>query len=335
MKTYNITVIGGDGIGPEVIHETVRLLQSIPLHFNFTYADAGYVAYKKFGLALPSKTVKLAKSSDAILFGAVTTPPHVANYKSPIVQLRKTLELYANVRPFFSLPIASIRPNIDIILLRENTEDLYLGRERLTSDGAIAERVITKKASKNIIDYAFLLAIRLKRKKVTVVHKANILRLTDGLFLSIAHTVSKKYPSIVMEDMLVDSCAMQLVKNPERFDVIVTTNMFGDILSDEIAGFIGGLGVAASANNGKKNALFEPVHGSAPKYKGTNTANPLATLYASCLMLDYLNEKKWADRIRKSLTKLMKNGTTTKDLGGSETTTGFTDKLIEQLKNNL
>lgn len=331
-KLYKICVIGGDGIGPDVIGETLRLLKEIPLKFDLTYAEAGYGAYQKHKTPLPQKTIDLCRESDAILFGAVTTPPNIPDYFSPIVKLRRVLDLYANVRPFFSLPIMPSKiSHINLIIVRENTEGLYTGRERLTPEGAVAERVITKKASERIIDFAFQLAIQKKFKKVTVVHKANILRITDGLFLKIAQEIAQKYPQIIYEDLLVDACAMKLIKKPEEFEVIVTTNMFGDILSDETAALVGGLGVAASANIGENQGLFEPVHGSAPKYAGKNRANPLASFFAACMMLEYLGEKIYADKIRNAIIKALTAGDVTVDLGGQLTMREFTDKIIKIL----
>lgn len=330
-KQHKILLIEGDGIGPDVINESVQLLSALPLNLQFSQAEAGYGAYLRSGTPLPDVTVKKCRQADAILFGAVTSPPNIDNYFSPIVRLRKLLQLYANIRPFFSLPLKSMNQGIDFILFRENTEDLYAGHEKLIQGGAVAERVITKKGSELIIKAAFTYAQKQKRKKVTVVHKANVLRLTDGLFLQVAHTVAKKYPDIIFEEMLVDNCAMQLVKNPKQFDVIVTTNMFGDILSDESAALVGGLGVVASANIGDKNGLFEPVHGSAPKYAGKNIANPLACFLASAMMLDYLDEKKEAGHIRNAIMNTLKKGQLTRDLGGKLQTREFTNAVMSNL----
>ena len=328
-KIYKICLIGGDGIGPEVVREAVKLLQSTGIQFEYTEAEAGFTAYENSGTPLPDRTIEMCQNSDAILFGAVTSPPNIANYFSPIVRLRKLLNLYANVRPMISLPVKDMRQDIDFVIVRENTEGLYAGRERVTEEGAVAERVITKKASERIIRFAFELARTQKRKKVTVVHKANVLRITDGLFLKIAQDVSSEFSDIVFEDMLVDSCAMQLIKKPESFDVIVTTNMFGDILSDEAAALVGGLGVAASANIGDKIGLFEPVHGSAPKYAGKNHANPTATFFAAAMMLEFLGEANIAKSVRKAVRIVIQNGFSTKDLGGTLSTSEFTDKVIK------
>jgi isopropylmalate/isohomocitrate dehydrogenase-like protein len=330
-KKYQICCMGGDGIGPEVTTQSIKLLEATGIDFDFINSEIGFEAYKKYGTPLPEKTIIMCRKSDAILFGAITTPPNIKGYFSPIVRLRKVLDLYANVRPFKSLPIPDQKQGIDFIIVRENTEDLYVGQERLTKEGAIAERVITKKGCEKILKFAFDLAERQNRKKVTVVHKANILRITDGLFLNIAKKISRSYPKIVMEDMLVDSCAMQLIKKTAVFDVIVTTNMFGDILSDEAAGLTGGLGVAASGNMGNNQGLFEPVHGSAPKYAGKNIANPTASFFSSAMMLEFLGEDKMSQKIRKSIIKTIKLGLTTKDLGGKLKSSEFTDKVIENL----
>ncbi len=323
--------MGGDGIGPDVTDESIRLLQATEIGFDFVPAEIGFGAYEKYGTPLPEKTVDICKKSDAILFGAITTPPNIKGYFSPIVRLRKILDLFANVRPFKSLPIPEQKQGIDFVIIRENTEDLYVGQERLTKEGAVAERVITKKACERIVRFAFDLTRKQKRKKVTVVHKANILRITDGLFLEIAKKIASSYSDIVMEDMLVDSCAMQLIKKTESFDVIVTTNMFGDILSDEAAGLTGGLGVAASGNVGESRGLFEPVHGSAPKYAGKNVVNPTASFLSSAMMLEFLGEDKAAKKIIKVIIKTIKLGFTTQDLGGKLKSSEFTNKVIENL----
>lgn len=328
MKTHKIAVIGGDGVGPELIEQALLLLKSLPLSFTCNFTEAGLGAYKKYGTPLPKKTIELCKKSDAILFGAVTTPPNIEGYFSPIVRLRKLLNLYANVRPIFSLPIKNTEKNIDFVIVRENTEDLYAGIERKIKDGYVAERIITNAACLNILSFAFNLA-KTRRKKVTVVHKANVLRLTDGLFLECAKKIATKNKNIEWNDMLVDSCAMQLIKNPQQFDVIVTTNMFGDILSDEGAALVGGLGIVASANIGYKNALFEPVHGSAPKYAGQDKVNPLATFFSVVMMLQYIGELKIAEQLKKALVMTIKRGTTTYDLGGKYNMSDITQAVIK------
>jgi len=329
---HTLCVIKGDGVGPEVVSETLLLLQAVHWKFNIREAQAGYQCYLDNGTPLPDDTVKKCRESDAILFGAVTTPPNIPNYFSPIVRLRRLLNLYANVRPFYSLPLELSRQNIDFIIVRENTEDLYAGIERETEIGAEATRVITKKASERIIRFAFELAVNQRRKKVTVVHKANILRLTDGLFLNIAGKVHGEFSEIEMDNMLVDSCALNLVKKPHIFDIIVTTNMFGDILSDEAASLVGGLGVAASTNIGKNHSLFEPVHGSAPEHCGKNVINPVATFFAACFMLEHLGEHTKACNLKQSIIQTMKNGFNTFDLGGTASTKEVTREVIKNYR---
>ncbi len=325
---YRICCIEGDGIGPEVMSASLELLRSLPLDFRISPAWAGYNCFLKEGTPLPEETIQACREADAILFGAVTTPPRIENYRSPIIQLRQELGLFANVRPFLSLPLPSVRSGIDIVIVRENTEDLYCGREYRTREGVIAERLITEEACSRILEYAFALARKQGRKKVTVVHKANVLRLTDGLFLEVAERVSSRYPEIEMEAMLVDSCAMKLVLQPESFSMIVTTNMFGDILSDEAASLVGGLGVSPSANIGNENALFEPVHGSAPELQGLNRCNPLASFFALAMMLEHLGEKDLADSIRLACRRTIEAGCLTPDLGGNCSTEEVTKEVI-------
>jgi len=249
------------------------------------------------------------------------------------VRMRQSLELFANLRPSRSIPHVSSRPNIDLVIVRENTEGLYSGIERLEEDGkrAIAERVITRRGSGRILRKAFELAQQTNRKTVHVVHKANVLRETCGLFRAVALEIAKYYPEINMQEMLVDTCAMELVRAPEQFVIIVTTNLFGDILSDEACMFVGGLGVAASGNIGEDAAVFEPVHGSAPTLVGTGKANPIATFLASAMMLDYLGEKIYAESLRRVVESCIADGQVTPDLGGSLMTTQVTQQVIQRL----
>jgi homoisocitrate dehydrogenase len=330
MNTYHIALLPGDGIGPEVIDQAERLLRALPLQFTFETGAIGFGAYQASGSSLPEKTLELVQRADATLFGAVTTPPNLAGYSSPILRLRQTLDLYANIRPCRSFPHPSSRPNIDLTIVRENTEDLYSGRERLEDDGqtAISERVITRRASERILHKAFRLAQNTDRNKVTVVHKANVLRQTCGLFRMTALDVAECYPDVLMEEMLVDTCAMELIRAPEQFDVIVTTNLFGDILSDEASMLVGGLGVAYSGNIGERAAVFEPVHGSAPRLAGTGTANPIATFLSAAMMLDYLGEREQASRVRAGITQLLHANQVTPDLGGELSTQAVTQALI-------
>ncbi|MBL8100248.1 MAG: isocitrate/isopropylmalate dehydrogenase family protein [Anaerolineales bacterium] len=331
--TYKICLLPGDGIGPEVIDCAKQVLSALPLDFEFTRADIGFNAYERLGTPLPDSTLEQIRASSATLFGAVTTPPNLAGYFSPVVRMRQSLELFANLRPCRSIPHESSKENIDIIIVRENIEGLYSGIERLENDGnrAITERVITRKGSERIIRKAFDLARQTNRKSVHVIHKANVLRQTCGLFRAVAFEIAKEYPEIILHEMLVDTCAMELVRAPEQFEVIVTTNLFGDILSDEACMFVGGLGVAASGNIGVHASVFEPVHGSAPPLVGTGKANPIAMFLATAMMLDYLNEKESAEQLRKAVESCIASKETTPDLGGSLTTSQVTKKIIERI----
>ncbi len=333
MTKRRICLLPGDGIGPEVIECAEQVLSALPLDFEFTRADIGFSAYERLGTPLPNSTLEQIRVSSAALFGAVTTPPNLPGYFSPVVRMRQSLDLYANFRPCQSIPHSTSRPNIDMVIVRENTEGLYSGIERLEDNGnrAITERVITRKGSERIIRKAFDLARQTNRKFVHVVHKANVLRQTCGLFRSVAFEVVKEYPDITMNEMLVDTCAMELVRAPEQFEIIVTTNLFGDILSDEACMFVGGLGVASSGNIGTEAAVFEPVHGSAPPLVGTGKANPIATFLASAMMLDYLNEKESAERLRKAIQECIANKESTPDLDGTLTTSQVTEKVILRL----
>jgi homoisocitrate dehydrogenase len=331
--THRICLLPGDGIGPEVIGRAEQVLSALPLDWEFTSAEIGFSVYERFGTPLPDSTLDTIRFSSATLLGAVTTPPNLPGYFSPIVRMRQSLELFANLRPIRSIPHISSRPNIDFMVVRENTEGLYSGIERVEEDGnrAITERVITRKSSARILHKAFDLARQTNRKTVHVVHKANVLRQTCGLFRAVALEVAKDYPEINMREMLVDTCAMELVRAPEQFEIIVTTNLFGDILSDEACMFVGGLGVAASGNIGENAAVFEPVHGSAPTLVGTEKANPIAALLASVMMLEYLGEKNCAESLRSAIENCIADGQVTPDLGGSLTTTQVTQQVIQKL----
>ncbi len=328
---YDIAVISGDGIGLEVMEAAEFLLDKLDLNFNFNYGEAGFDCFNKNGTTLPEETVKIAKSSDAVLFGASTSTP---NQPSPIINLRKELDVYANLRPIKSYKgVKSIADDIDFIIVRENTEGLYSQNEYCECDKMIAERVITRKASKKISDMAFKLAERRnKLNKVTCVHKSNVLRKTDGVFRDCFYDVSKKYPEIATEDLYVDATAMYLITNPLDFDVIVSTNLFGDILSDESAGLVGGLGLAPSGNIGDKHGLFEPVHGSAPDIAGKNIANPCSMILSVAMMLEYLDENATATMIKNAVRKVVEEGKVlTPDLGGSAKTIEMTEEIIREL----
>lgn len=332
---YKICLLPGDGIGPEVIDCAEKVLRSLPLDFEFTRAEIGFAAYERLGAPLPDSTLEQIRLSSATLFGAVTTPPNLAGYFSPVVRMRQSLELFANLRPCRSIPHKSSKENIDMLIVRENTEGLYSGIERVEDDGntAITERIITRKGSERIIRKAFEIAKQTKRKSVHVIHKANVLRQTCGLFRAVAFEIAKEYPEINMLEMLVDTCAMELIRAPEQFEVIVTTNLFGDILSDEACMFVGGLGVAASGNIGENAAVFEPVHGSAPPLVGTGKANPIATFLAASMMLDYLNEKESAEQLRKAIESCIASKETTPDLDGNLTTNEVTKRVITRIQN--
>ena len=331
MTTYKLAVIPGPGIGAEVVSEAVRLLESTDLTFDCSYFEIGFDVFKKTGTPVPDDVLVGIRKTQACLFGATTTPVGVPGYKSAIITLRRALGLYANVRPAKSYPIAKSMKDVDLVIVRENTEGMYSGMEFELPDSAYTIRVITRKATERITRFAFDLAMK-RTKKVTVVTKANVLRKSDGLFLEVSRKVAKNYPDVEVEEAFVDVTAMRLVLKPNIFDVIVTSNLFGDILSDEAAGLVGGLGLAPSANIGADYALFEPVHGSAPRLAGKGIANPMAAMLASRMMLEYLGEKRWAKRIENAIVTILKEGKVlTPDLGGSSSTTQVTDAVIDAL----
>ena len=316
---YNIAVIPGDGVGKEVMDATLQVLDALDIEFNYREARAGEECFKRIGTTIPEETIKVAKNSDAALFGAVTS---VYSQKSAIITLRKELDLYANLRPVKSYPgVKSIFNDLDFVIVRENTEGLYSGIEKETEDGAIAKRLITAKASKRICKVAFEYARKTGRSKVTAVHKANVLKKTDGLFRDTFYKVAEDYKDIESDDKYIDATAMFFITNPHMFDVIVTTNLYGDILSDEGAGLVGGLGLIPSANIGENNGLFEPVHGSAPDIAGKNIANPSAMILSAVLMLDYLEENDAARAVENALTEVLRERkVVTCDCGGNATT---------------
>ncbi len=331
IKTYKLAVIPGPGIGAEVINETVRLLDNTNLTFDYRYFEVGYEVWQKTGFPVPNNVLAEIKKTQACLFGATTTPVRVPGYKSAIITLRTALGLYANVRPAKSYPNQKGIKGVDLVIVRENTEGMYSGWEFELPDSAYTIRVITRKATERIARFAFELAMK-RRKKVTVVTKANVLRKSDGLFLEVANKVAQYYPDVEMEEAFVDVTAMRLILKPTTFDVIVTSNLFGDILSDESAGLVGGLGLAPSANIGIDYALFEPVHGSAPKLAGKGIANPMAAILASKMMLEYFGENRWAERIENALVAVLNEGKIlTPDLGGSSSTIQVTDAIINEL----
>jgi homoisocitrate dehydrogenase len=332
-----ICLIPGDGVGQEVIPAAAEVLQTLQLDLTFVEAEAGFACFEKNGSALPDATLALAHQSDAVLFGATSSPSTVvAGYRSPILALRREFDLYANLRPVFSLPGEFSQPGIDMLIVRENTEGLYSGRERREGDTAIAERVITRAGSERIVRVACEQAMRRAKLRgqppvLTVVHKANVLKLTDGLFRECALKVVAEFPEIKVNELLVDSAAMKLVKSPQFFDVLVTTNLFGDILSDEASALVGGLGVAPSANLGIGTPVFEPVHGSAPDIAGQGIANPVGALLSSALMLETLGQPEAAGRLRRGVLDTLASGVCTTDLGGAATTVQFTRGVCTRL----
>ena len=333
MREHRVCLLPGDGIGPEVVGQARRVLEALQIPLDFSQGEIGYGAYQKLGTPLPEETLEEVRRADAVLFGAVTTPPNLPGYFSAIIRLRQSFELYANIRPCRSIPHPTSRPGINLVIVRENTEDLYSGIEHVEDNGnrAISEMVITRKASERILHKAFVLAGDLHFHKVTVVHKANVLRETCGLFRRVALEVAVQYPDLVMQEMLVDTCAMELIRDPGQFQVIVTTNLFGDILSDEASMLVGGLGVACSGNIGERTAIFEPVHGSAPDIAGQHKANPLATFLSTAMMLDFLGEPEPARRLERAVNETIRLGLVTEDLGGHLTTEEATGAVLERL----
>jgi isopropylmalate/isohomocitrate dehydrogenase-like protein len=338
IKTYDVAVLKGDGIGPEVTEATVKVLEAVQekadFKLNFLYGEAGYHCIAEHGTNLPKQTIELIKQTKACLKGPMTTPEEPGAPVSVAVTLRRMFNLYANVRPCKSFPsVESLKPNIDLIVVRENTEGLYSGAESLLAPGVgVALRIITTEASLKIAEFAFKLASQ-RRKHLTYVHKGNILRITDGIFKDAVKEVQKKYPDIEVDDLHIDAATMQLIKKPGSYDVMVTTNLFGDILSDEAAQVTGSLGLAAGANIGATYGMFEPVHGSAPKYAGMNKVNPIATIMAGAMMLDYLGEKTAAAKIETAVIEVLKEGKVrTADLGGTATTREMADAIVAILK---
>ncbi|MGY5149739.1 MAG: isocitrate/isopropylmalate dehydrogenase family protein [Candidatus Nitrosopumilus sp. bin_68KS] len=337
---YKISLITGDGIGPELSESAISVLNTIndkfDLKFEITKLSAGDKALSETGKALPDETINAIKQSDACL-----KAPVGESAADVIVVLRRMLDLYANIRPAKSYPhMPALRDDIDMVIVRENTEDLYTGKEFSLGNSAVALRIISEDASKRIAKYAFETATqRNSMKKVTCVHKSNVMRITDGLFAKACTEISKDYPEISFEEMYVDACAMNLIRQPEKFDVIVTTNLFGDILSDESSQVVGGLGMAPAANIGDDFALFEPVHGAAFDIAGKNIANPSSFLLSIKMMLDWLGNKhndskciEIGEKLESTIFDLVKSGIKTKDIGGEMPTTEFTKHITDNLQ---
>ncbi len=316
---HKITLIPGDGIGPEVIEACLQVLDRTGVALDYERLEAGEETMKRCGSPLPDSVVESIRANRVALKGPVTTPV-ASGFRSVNVELRKRLDLYANLRPARSFRGSGARyGDIDLVVVRENTEDLYSGVERMADrDRAETVRVITRHGSERIARFGFRYAAAKGRRKVTAVHKANIMKLTDGLFLEVVRKVADEFPDIEYEERIVDNMAMQLVVKPNLYDVIVTTNLFGDILSDLCAGLVGGLGLAPSGNIGEACAVFEPVHGSAPKYAGKNVANPTATILSGAMMLEHLGEKDAAQSVVSAVARVIEGGKAlTRDLGGS------------------
>jgi isopropylmalate/isohomocitrate dehydrogenase-like protein len=337
-RIHKIAVLTGDGIGPEVTEVAVNVLEAAKRTSDFEldlqYGEAGYHCIPEYGTNLPEDTVALLKRTDACLKGPMTTPEEPGAPVSVAVKIRKLFNLYANVRPCRTFPnVEALKPNIDLVIVRENTEGLYSGVEYEVSPGVgIALRIITKGACLRVAEYAFKLAQK-RRKHLTYVHKGNILRVTDGIFKDAVLETARKYPDVATTDIHVDAAAMHLIKKPESFDVLLTTNLFGDVLSDEAAQVTGSLGLAAGANIGDNYGMFEPVHGSAPKYTGLNRVNPTATIMSAHMMLDYLGEKGAAAKIETAVLEVLKEGKIrTADLGGSSTTREMGVAIAERVK---
>ena len=329
---YKITIIPGDGIGREVMEAAEYILDNIDLEFKFSYGEAGYECYQKNGTTLPEETLKNAKKSDAVLFGAITSTP---GQPSPIINLRKELNTYANLRPIKSYKgVDSLYDDIDILIVRENTEGLYSQIEYEQDNKTIAERIITRKASEKISKTAFEQCKELGKNKVTCIHKSNVLKLTDGLFKESFYKIGEEYPDIEKNDYYVDAAAMYMITQPQEYQVIVASNLFGDILSDEGAGLVGGLGLAPSGNIGDEHGLFEPVHGSAPDIAGKNIANPCSMILSISMMLDYLKEFETSENIRTAVETVLEKGKNkTPDLGGTATTMEMTKAIVGELNN--
>ena len=335
--TYDVTLIPGDGIGPEITAQTIKVLEATGLRFNWDEELAGVAAVEATGTPLPDATVESIRKNALALKGPLTTPVGTG-FRSVNVGLRKEFELFANVRPARTLIPGGRFENVDIVLVRENLEGLYIGVEHFVSVGddprAVAESmaIVTRLGCERIVRYAFEYALKHGRKKVTIVHKANILKMVSGLFLEVGRGIAKEYEGrVASNDMIVDNTAMQLVLRPEQFDVMVTTNMFGDILSDEVSGLVGGLGLAPGANIGSKAAIFEAVHGSAPDIAGKGLANPSAQILAAAMMLDHIGELHCAQRIRDAIaTTLVRDKIRTRDLGGTASTEEFGNAVAQR-----
>jgi len=330
---HNVTLIPGDGIGPEITEAVVRVIEAANVDITWDRQLAGIPAVQEFGVSVPDQLLDSVKKNKVALKGPLTTLVG-KGFRSANVTLRKTLDLYVNLRPVKSIGgVPSRFSKVDLVIVRENTEDLYSGIENLISPGVTqAIKVVTEKASQRIAKYAFEYARKEGRKKVTLVHKANIMKISDGLFLNSFEQIAKDYPDIQAEDKIVDALCMNLVMDPTRYDVLLLGNMFGDIVSDLAAGLVGGLGVVPGANLGDDYAIFEAVHGSAPDIAGKNLANPTALIFSALMMLRHLGEDKAAERIWKAMVVTLAEGKhLTRDLGGNCSTSEFADELVKEV----
>ena len=338
MAKHKITLLPGDGIGPEVTAAVVAILECAGVDIEWEKYFVGAEAISRSGDPLPQEVLDSILRNKVALKGPVTTPVGTG-FQSINVRLRKTLDLYANLRPVYSMPNVITRyEDIDLVVVRENTESLYAGLEHEVIPGVVESlKIITAKASTRIARFAFDYAQSHGRKRVTAVHKANIMKLSDGLFLKCFHEVSKDYPNIVADERIVDNLCMQLVQNPNQFDILLLENLYGDIVSDLTAGLVGGLGVVAGANIGENGAVFEAVHGSAPDIAGQNKANPLALLQSAVLMLNHIGELDAARKVQSAITKVLAQGpeSRTRDIGGTGTTTDFTAAICEALRKGV
>ncbi|HEY0545677.1 MAG TPA: isocitrate dehydrogenase (NAD(+)) [Pyrinomonadaceae bacterium] len=328
--THTITLIPGDGIGPEVSAAVVQIIEATGVDVHWETHYAGAQALEKFGTTLPEDLLESIKRNRVALKGPITTPVG-KGFTSVNVGLRKALDLYANLRPVRALPnVPSRYPELDLVVVRENTEDLYSGIEHVVVPGVVESiKIITAKASTRVAKFAFEYARKEGRRKVTAVHKANIMKLSDGLFLECFYNVSKDYPEITADDKIVDNACMQLVMRPEQFDIMLLENLYGDIVSDLCAGLIGGLGLVPGANIGEQGAVFEAVHGSAPDIAGQGIANPTALLQSAILMLRYLGERDAAQKIEAAMLKVFEEGRVrTRDIGGQAKTAEFAEAII-------
>jgi isocitrate dehydrogenase (NAD+) len=333
--SHVVTLIPGDGIGPEVTEAVLRIFAAAGVEIEWDRQEAGVVAFKRYGQSLPAELLDSIKRTKVALKGPVTTPI-AEGFPSVNVGLRKALNLYANLRPVRNLPAVESRfDNVDLIIVRENTEDLYAGLEHEIVPGIVESlKIITEKASTRIAKFAFEYARRNGRRRVTAIHKANIMKLGDGLFLESTRKTSREYSDVTYDERIVDSACMQLVMHPEKFDVLLLPNLYGDIVSDLCAGLVGGLGIVPGANIGEGIAVFEAVHGSAPDIANKNLANPTALLLSGLMMLEHIGEQRHAERIRAALHRVLaERRVRTKDVGGTASTTEFTDAVCRAIEN--